>query len=77
LFFEASAAAQAIDSLVARGLYYPSAGEFGDPGDGPPLYGCGEGFLRGIFGEIEIVEEVDQGGHDASPIIAVQPGYGR
>jgi hypothetical protein len=37
----------------------------------PPALGSdGERFLRGLLGEIEVAEEADQGGEDATPLLA-------
>jgi hypothetical protein len=37
---------------------------------GPALGGDGEGLLGGFLGEVEVAEEADQGGEDASPFVA-------
>ena len=34
----------------------------------PALRGDREGLLRGFLGEVEVAEEADQGGEDASPL---------
>ena len=42
----------------------------GDAVAPPPLGGDGERLLGGFLGEIEVAEEADQGGEDASPLLA-------
>jgi hypothetical protein len=42
----------------------------GHPVARPALGGDREGLLRGLLGEIEVAEEADQGGEDATPLLA-------
>jgi hypothetical protein len=39
----------------------------------PALGGRREGLLGGFLGEVEITEEADQAGEDASPLVAEDP----
>jgi hypothetical protein len=45
----------------------------GHPVARPALGGDREGLLRGLLGEIEVAEEADQGGEDATPLLAEGP----
>ncbi len=68
---ELGAAADAVDGLVPRGLDDPGAGRVGDAGD-PPLVerGC-KGFLRSLFGQVEVAKKPDQRGDDPAPVGAI------
>ena len=57
-----------INSLVASRLDDPGAGKFRDTGDHPLIRSRRKGFLRRLFGHIEVAEESNQGGDDAAPI---------
>ena len=54
---------RAVVTSQARGLA-------GVPVARPPLRGDRERLLRGFLGEVEVAEEADQGGEDASPLVA-------
>jgi hypothetical protein len=63
-------AANAIDRPVARRRYQPCGRVGGDSIARPTLRGDREGLLRGLLGEVEVAEEVDQGGQDTAPLLA-------
>ena len=62
---------EAVDGLVPGGLNEPGARKLGDAA-GPPLVHRGrKGFLRRLFGHVEVAEKPDQGGDDPAPIRAI------
>jgi hypothetical protein len=63
-------APDAVDGSVARGRHQPDARVGGGPVPFPALRGDRERLLIGFLGEIEVAEEADQGGEDASPLLA-------
>src|SRR5262249_47555384 len=60
----------AVDGAVARGRHEPGARVRGLSLARPALCRDGEGLLGGFLGEVEVAEEADQGGEDASPFLA-------
>ena len=54
---------RAVVTSQARGIV-------GRAGRRPPLRGDRERLLGGFLGEVEVAEEADQGGEDASPLVA-------
>ena len=77
LFPVASLAADAVDDLVAGGLYDPGPGKIGDACLGPLVHGGGKGLLGALFGKVKIAHQANQGGHDEAPIGAVNCLDGR
>ena len=70
-FLEPRPAADAVDGLVPGGLDDPGAGRIRDAG-GPPLVHSGrKGFLRRLFGHVEVADEPNQRGDDPAPIGAI------
>jgi len=63
-------AAQAVDGAVARGREQPGARVVGDPLAPPATGGDRKGLLGGLLGEVEVAEKADQGGEDATPLVA-------
>ena len=63
-------AADAVDRPVARRRDQPGARVAGHAVARPALGGDRERLLRGFLGEVEVAEEADQGGEDASPLVA-------
>ena len=64
-------APDAIDALVPGRLDDPGPRRLGNAG-GPPLVHRGhKGFLGGLFGQVEIADEANEGGDDPAPIGAV------
>ena len=70
LRLERAIAADAVDGAVAGRRYEPRARVRGSPFAGPPLGGDRERLLSGLLGEVEVAEEADQAGEDASPLVA-------
>src|SRR4051812_16256235 len=62
--------ADAVDRPVARGRDQPGARVGGRSVARPALGGDRERLLSGLLGEVEVAEEADQGGEDASPLVA-------
>jgi len=62
--------ADAVDRAIARGDHEPAARIRGDAVARPAFGSDCERLLCGLLGEIEIAEEADQGGDDASPLVA-------
>ena len=67
---ERAVAADPVDRPIARGRDQPGARVAGRPLAGPALGGDRERLLGGLLGEVEVAEEADQGGEDASPFVA-------
>src|SRR5215218_2326877 len=67
---EGAIAADAVDRAVARGRDKPGARIGGRPLVGPALGRDRERLLSGLLGEVEVAEETDQVGEDASPLVA-------
>ena len=70
-FLEPCAAADAIDGLMPGCLDDPSAGEIRDTGNRPLVHSGGKGFLRRLFGHIEVANQPNQGGDDPAPVGAI------
>ena len=70
--------ADAVDGAVARRAHQPGT-RVGRHAVARPVIGRdGERLLRGVLGEVEIAEDADQDGQDASPLLAedlVEHGY--
>ena len=64
-------APEAVDGLVPGGLDDPGARELRDAGGPPLVHGGRKGFLRRLFGHVEVADEPDQGGDDPAPIGAI------
>ena len=62
---------------MAGGLDDPGARELGDAGSPPLVHGGRKGFLRRLFGQVEVADEADQGGDDPAPIGAINCFNGR
>ena len=60
----------AVDRAVAGRRHQPRPRVRRRPLPRPALRGGREGLLRGFLGEVEVAEEADQGGEDASPLVA-------
>ena len=73
LLGECAIAPDPVDRAVARGRDEPRPGVVGRALAGPALRCDRERLLRGFLGEIEVAEEADQGGEDASPLVAEDP----
>ena len=58
---------QPIERLMPGGLDQPGAREFGDPGNGPLFDGGRKGFLRNLFGQVEVTQVADERGHYPAP----------
>ena len=71
LFLEPRPVPDAVDGLVPGGLDDPGARELGDAGGPPLVHGGRKGFLRRLFGQVEIADQADQGGDDPAPIGAI------
>jgi hypothetical protein len=67
---ERAIATNAVDRAVARCGYEPGARVIGRPIARPALGGDRERLLGGLLGEVEVAEEADQAGEDASPLVA-------
>ena len=67
---EGAIAADAVDRAVARRDHEPGARIFGPSLARPALGSDRERLLGGFLGEVEVVEEADQAGEDAPPLIA-------
>ena len=67
---ERAIAADAVDGPVARRGHEPGARVGGLSVAGPALGRDRERLLRGFLGEVEVAEEADQAGEDASPLVA-------
>ncbi len=52
---------RAVWMIQARGNWW-------NPGVLPLAHGGGEGFLRGLFREVEVADQADQSGHDPAPV---------
>src|SRR6516162_7769628 len=72
LFCKEGLAPEAVDCPVTRGLYDPGTWELRDAIRRPLLQSGGEGLLSKLFSQIEISQKTDEGGHDATPIRAIQ-----
>jgi hypothetical protein len=67
---EGPVSADAVRCPVPSRLHQPGARMAGNAVAWPPAGSDGERLLRGFLGEIEVAEEADQGGQDASPFLA-------
>ena len=63
---EPGAPAHCVDGLEAAGRHEPCPGIGGYAITRPPLYCCGKGIVQRFFGEVEVAEQADQGGEDAT-----------
>src|SRR5438046_3108755 len=63
---EAGAPAHCVDGPGAAGRDEPRPGIGGYAITRPPLYCCGKGVVQRFFGEVEVAEQADQGGEDAT-----------
>jgi hypothetical protein len=61
--------ADAVRRVIASRRHQPGARVAGDAVARPPVGGDGERLLRGFLGEVEVAEEADQGGQDATPLL--------
>ena len=68
---EPGLATDAVDGLVPGRLDDPGARDLGDAGDPPLVHRGGKRFLGGLFGDVEVPNEPDQGGDDPAPIGAI------
>ena len=64
--------AQAVDRLVAADIDQPGARICRDAFARPLRKRRREGILHGVFGELEIAEQADQRGHNATALMAEQ-----
>src|ERR1700691_1958339 len=76
LVVETAAPPDAIDRLVARRADDPCARIIRHAGRGPLLERGGKGLLHGVFGEIEVTDQMDQCGQDSRVVGAVETLYG-
>ena len=67
---EHALAPDAVERTVAPDRDQPGSGTRRDAVARPPLGGAREGILRCFLGEVEVAEEADQRGEDASPVLA-------
>src|SRR6266536_460189 len=67
---ERSIAADAVDRAVAGGGHQPRSRAGGHPRAGPAVGRDRERLLGGFLGEVEVAEEADQAGEDATPLVA-------
>ena len=67
---ERALAADAVDRPISGRRHEPGARARGHAVAGPALGGDRERLLGGFLGEVEVAEEADQGGEDASPLVA-------
>ena len=70
LLAQGALAADPVDRAVACDGHEPAGGIGGHAVGGPPLEGDGDGLLKGVLGEVEVAEDVDQGREDASVLLA-------
>ena len=70
LLGERAIAPDPVDRAVARRGHEPRAGVGGRAVARPAPRGDRECLLRGFLGEVEVAEEADHGGEDASPLVA-------
>ena len=63
-------AANSVDRAVASRRHEPGARARGRSVTGPALGGSREGLLSGFLSEVEVAQEADQCGEDASPLVA-------
>ena len=75
-FLKVGLPTNAIDGLIAGGLNDPGSRVFGNSGGWPLIEGDGKGFLGNLFGKVEVTDQSDERGDDASPIGAVNCFYG-
>ena len=71
LFREPRPAPDAVKGLMPSRLDQPCAWELRDAGAPPLVHGGGKGFLRRLFGEVEVAEEPNQRSDDPAPIGAI------
>jgi hypothetical protein len=67
---ERAVAPDAVDRTIASGCHEPRARILRRPLARPPGGGDREGVLSGFLGEVEVAEEADQRGEDATPLFA-------
>src|ERR1022692_2959062 len=76
---EPLSASNAVNRLVPGCLNNPCPRELGNAGGSPLVHGGGKCFLRSLFGQVEVADQPNQGGHNLAPIGAVNifysPGY--
>ena len=77
LLREPRPATDAVDGLVPGRLDDPGARELGDAGHPPLVDRGGKGFLRGLFRDVEVANQPDQGGDDPAPIGPIDRVDGR
>ena len=70
LLGERAVAADAVDRAIPRRRHQPRPRARGRPVAWPALGRDRERLLRGLLGEVEVAEEADQGGEDATPLVA-------
>ena len=70
-FLEPRPTPDAVNGLMPGRLDDPCAWELRDAGDPPLVHSGGKGFLRRLFGHIEVADEPNQGGDDPAPIGAI------
>src|SRR5581483_7315108 len=63
-------AADAVDRAVSRSRHEPAGGVRRRPVPRPPLERDRDRVLEGVLGEVEVAEDADQGGEDASVLLA-------
>jgi len=68
---EPRAAADVVDGFIPGCLDDPSAWELRHPGGTPPVDGDCKGFLRRLFGEVEIAHQPDERRDDSAPVGAI------
>jgi hypothetical protein len=68
LHLERAIAPNAVDCAIPRGRHEPGAGVRGSALAPPALGRDRERFLSGLLGEVEVAEDADQRGEDASPL---------
>ena len=67
---EHALAPDAVERAVAPDRDQPGRGARRHAVARPALGSAREGLLRGVLGEVEVAEEADQGGEDATPVLA-------
>jgi hypothetical protein len=65
---EAGAAAKGVDGLEAADRDEPGAGVVRHPALGPLLQRRREGVVQRVLGEVEVAQQADQGGEDATRV---------
>jgi hypothetical protein len=72
---EAGTAAEGVYGFESAGGDEPGAGVIGDAAAGPLFDGGPEGVVEGVFGQVEIAQDADEGGEDAAGFEAVDGFY--